>query len=101
MHLELRSQLAQRLFSADRFHRNPLLLGIRHGNLWGRNLGAELSKEEFISGLKALAEAGLELDTANPNPALIAAVVRLTDQVPNLRVVMDHLRRVDGRSPMT
>ena len=85
----------------ERFHRNRLFRGIRYGNLWGRNLGAELSKEEFISGLKALAEAGLELDTANPNPALIAAVVRLTDQVPNLRVVMDHLRRVDGRSPMT
>ena len=39
----------------DRFHRNPLLLGIRHGNLWGRNLGAELSQPEFLSGLKALA----------------------------------------------
>ncbi|MDP2997960.1 MAG: amidohydrolase family protein [Bryobacterales bacterium] len=75
----------------ERFHRNPLFLGIRYGNLWGRNLGAELSKPEFISDLKALAEAGLELDTANQNPALLAAVVRLTDQVPNLRIVIDHL----------
>lgn len=75
----------------ERFHRNPLFLGIRCGNLWGRNLGAELSKPEFISGLKALAEAGLELDTANPNPPLIADLLRLTDRVPNLRVVIDHL----------
>jgi predicted TIM-barrel fold metal-dependent hydrolase len=75
----------------ERFHRNPLFLGIRYGNLWGRDLGAELSKPEFISDLKALAEAGLEMDTANPNPALLSAVVRLTDQVPNLRIVIDHL----------
>jgi len=75
----------------ERFHRNPLFLGIRYGNLWGRNLGAELSKPEFISDLKALAEAGLEMDTANPNPALLSGVVRLTDQVPNLRIVIDHL----------
>jgi predicted TIM-barrel fold metal-dependent hydrolase len=75
----------------ERFHRNPLFLGIRYGNLWGRDLGAELAKPEFISDLKAVAEAGLELDTANPNPALIAAVVRLTERVPELRVVIDHL----------
>jgi predicted TIM-barrel fold metal-dependent hydrolase len=79
----------------DRFHRNPLFLGIRYGNLWGRNLGAELSKPEFVSGLKALAEAGLALDTANPNPALISAVVRLTDLVPALRVVIDHLPQLE------
>lgn len=79
----------------ERFHKNPLFRGIRYGNLWGRNLGAELSRPEFISDLKALAEAGLELDTANPNPALIAAVVRLTDQVPDLRVVIDHLPQLN------
>ena len=75
----------------DRFRRNPLFRGIRYGNLWGRNLGGELARPEFISDVKALADAGLELDTANPNPALIEAVVRLTDKVPGLRVVIDHL----------
>ncbi len=75
----------------ERFHRNPLFRGIRYGNLWGRNLTEELAKPKFISGLKAVAEADLELDTANPDAALIAAVVRLTDRVPNLRVVIDHL----------
>jgi L-fuconolactonase len=74
----------------ERFHRNPLFRGIRHGNLWSKDLGAGLSKPEFVSDLKALADAGLEMDTANPNLALISAVVRLTDLVPNLRVVMDH-----------
>ncbi|MGH9718963.1 MAG: amidohydrolase family protein, partial [Bryobacteraceae bacterium] len=41
----------------DRFHKNPLYLGIRYGNIWGRNLGAELGKPEFIAGMKALAQA--------------------------------------------
>jgi predicted TIM-barrel fold metal-dependent hydrolase len=75
----------------ERFRRNPLFRGIRYGNLWGRNLGAELARPEFISDLKALADAGLKLDTANPNPALIEAVVRLTDKVPSLCVIIDHL----------
>ena len=75
----------------ERFHRNPLFLGIRYGNLWNRDLGAELSKPQFVEDLKALAEAGLELDTANQDAALIQATVRLTDLVPNLRVVIDHL----------
>jgi len=75
----------------ERFHRNPLFLGIRYGNLWGRDLSAELSKPAFVSDLKALAAAGLELDTANQDAALIAATVRVTDLIPDLRVVIDHL----------
>ena len=75
----------------ERFHRNPLFLGIRCGNLWGRDLSTQLENAEFVNGLKELANAGLEMDTANPDPTLIAAVVRLTDMVPNLRIVIDHL----------
>lgn len=75
----------------ERFHRNPLFRGIRYGNLWGRNFGAELEKPAFVANLKLLADAGLMLDTANPRPDLLAAVVRLTDLVPVLRVVVDHL----------
>jgi L-fuconolactonase len=75
----------------ERFQRNPLFRGIRYGNLWDRNLPRELLNPEFVSDLKILAEAGLTFDTANPNPALIAAVVQITDQVPELRVVIDHL----------
>jgi len=82
----------------ERFHRNPLFRGIRYGNLWGRDLGAELSKPEFIAGLKLLAEAGLVLDTANPNPPLIDAIVRVTDKAPNLRVVIDHLPQMTAPS---
>src|SRR6202790_4303368 len=36
----------------ERYHRNPLFRGIRYGNLWGRDISAELRKPEFIAGLK-------------------------------------------------
>ena len=70
-------------FSAqlERFHKNPLFRGIRYGNLWGRNLSEDLAKPQFVSGLKLLADAGLELDTANPTPELIATIIHLTDRV--------------------
>jgi predicted TIM-barrel fold metal-dependent hydrolase len=79
----------------ERFHRNPLFRGIRYGNLWNRNLHEQLSRPEFISDLKALADAGLELDSANPDPALIEDLVPLTDRVPSLRVVVDHLPQLE------
>ncbi len=79
----------------ERFHRNPLFRGIRYGNLWGRNLSDRISSPQFISDLQALADAGLELDTANPDPILISSVIRLTDQVPKLRVVIDHLPQLE------
>jgi L-fuconolactonase len=79
----------------ERFHRNPLFRGIRYGNLWSSNLSEQISNPQFISDLQLLADAGLELDTANPDPILISAVVRLTDRVHNLRVVIDHLPQLD------
>jgi predicted TIM-barrel fold metal-dependent hydrolase len=75
----------------ERFHRNKLFLGIRYGYLWGRDVEAESRKPEFLAGLKDLADAGLTLDTANPRPELFAALLRITDAVPKLRIVIDHL----------
>ncbi len=75
----------------ERFHKNPLFRGIRYGNLWGRDLGQRLNDHAFLHDLRLLAQADLELDTANPDPPLIEAVVRLTDKIPTLRVVIDHL----------
>jgi len=82
----------------ERYHRNPLFRGIRYGNLWGRDIAVELNKPEFVQGLKLLAQADLVLDTANPRPALIADMLRVTDKVPNLRVVIDHLPQLDPPS---
>jgi L-fuconolactonase len=75
----------------ERLNANPLFLGIRCGNLWNRDLAADVRNPDFIAGLKALSHAGLTLDTANPDPALISAIVIVADKVPELRIVIDHL----------
>jgi len=79
----------------ERFQRHSLFRGIRYGNLWGRSLAAEISRADFVADIKALADAGLGLDTANQDPTLIAALVRLTEKVPNLRAVVDHLAQME------
>jgi len=75
----------------DRFRKNRRFRGIRCGNLWGRALEAEMKDPHFLSDLKFMADAGLEMDTANPSPALIADVLRLSSRIPSLRIVIDHL----------
>jgi L-fuconolactonase len=75
----------------DRLHANPLFLGIRYGNLWDRDLGVDAQKPEFLPGLKMLADRGLVLDSANPDPNLIRAIVGVADHLPELRIVVDHL----------
>lgn len=79
----------------DKLRANPLFLGIRYGNLWGRDLEASLAKPAFIAGVKRLADAGLTMDTANPTPALIGSLLKLVNKVPNLRLVVDHLPKLD------
>jgi predicted TIM-barrel fold metal-dependent hydrolase len=79
----------------ERFAKNKLFRGIRNGNLWGRDFRAGLDKPETVADLKDLAAAGLEMDAANPSPGLIAGIVRLSDRVPELRLVLDHMPRVE------
>jgi predicted TIM-barrel fold metal-dependent hydrolase len=78
----------------DRLHKNPIFRGVRYGNLWDRNFTQMIGKPEFIAGLKALAAADLVMDSANPDAQLIADLLRVTDAVPNLRIVIDHLPRI-------
>jgi predicted TIM-barrel fold metal-dependent hydrolase len=75
--------------SLDRFRKNPLFRGIRY-RLGGQG-GREFDRPEFVADLKSLADADLVLDTADPSVALLADVVRVSDRVPGLRVVIDHL----------
>ena len=75
--------------SLDRLRKNPLFRGIRYG--LGKRAAKELDRPEFIADLMALADADLVLDTANPSVSLLAEVVRVSDRVPHLRVVIDHL----------
>src|SRR3984957_7381321 len=75
----------------DRLHANPLFLGIRYGNLWGRDLAIDVKKPDFLPGLKMLADRGLVMDSANPDPSLIRAIAGVADHIPELRIVIDHL----------
>ena len=78
----------------DRYHRNKLFLGIRYGNVWeGHNIVAAVESAGFIENMKAFAQTGLTFEVANPRFDLIEATVRLTDKVPDLRVVLDISRR--------
>lgn len=81
----------------ERFQKNPLFLGIRYGNLWDRNLATELSRPEFVDGLKLLAKADLSLDTANQTLELLAAALRVSELVPSLRIIIDHLPQMRDR----
>jgi L-fuconolactonase len=75
----------------DRYRKHPLFRGIRYGNLWGRDIAKQAENPGFIDGLKLLADADLVLDTANPNIVLLQSMLTISDKVPNLRIVLDHL----------
>ncbi len=82
----------------ERFHKNPLYLGIRYGNIWDRDFHSKSNDPKFIEGIKLLAQANLTLDSANPTQQLVADLLKLKDRVPNLRLVMDHLPRLEPAS---
>lgn len=81
----------------DRYHKNKLFLGIRYGNLWGYNLVNQVANPTFIEGLKLLQQADMAMDTANPRPDLLEAIIRVNDKVPGLRIIIDHLPSLMGR----
>ena len=74
----------------ERLHRNPLYLGIRVSNLWGRDVEALLKKPQVWADLKALADAGLTMDFG-AGPEQVRQLLQITDRIPNLRVVLNHL----------
>ena len=82
----------------ERYHRNRLFRGIRCGNLWGRDIATQSTNPDFVRGLKLLADADLVMDTANPRVSLLEAILRISDAVPALRIVLDHLPALDPSS---
>jgi L-fuconolactonase len=79
----------------ERHARNPLYRGIRYGNLWGYDMTKQVENPQFIDGLKLMVQHDLVLETANQNIALLQAAVRVSDKVPDLRIVLDHLPAFD------
>lgn len=80
-----------------RFAANKLFRGIRIGN---RKLEGALDTATFFSDLKLLAEHDLSLDLLGGREILPFAD-RLAKEVPNLRIIIDHLAgvAVDGKEP--
>jgi L-fuconolactonase len=75
----------------DRYHKNPLYLGIRYGNLWGYNLAQQSTNPSFLNGLRLLAQAGLVLDVGNPEISVLQATLKVNDAIPDLKIVAEHL----------
>ncbi|MEZ5392721.1 MAG: hypothetical protein R2724_07545 [Bryobacterales bacterium] len=76
----------------ERYHRNPLFLGIRYGNIWHHDLVAAIQNPAFIENMQAFARTGLTYEAANPRFDLMKAVLRLTDKARDLRFVLGHLQ---------
>src|SRR3954470_6381580 len=73
-----------------RLHRNPIYVGIRVSNLWGRNVEELLKKPQVWKDLKALSDAGLTMDFGG-GPKEVRQLLQITDRIPGLRVVINHL----------
>jgi predicted TIM-barrel fold metal-dependent hydrolase len=76
--------------SLERFHKSGRFYGIRIGDIWGRSLRADLQKPETVANLKLLAQAGLEVDVIG-GFAILPDVIQISDQVPELRIVVEHM----------
>lgn len=74
----------------DRYCKNPLFRGIRYGKLWGFNISEKVRDPALIAGLKYLQARGLPLDTANVDLDLLKTCILISDQIPELKIVLDH-----------
>jgi L-fuconolactonase len=70
-----------------RFSRNPLFRGIR---LNGGAISNGVTRTAFLEDLKRLADADLMLDAIG-NASMISGLITLTDKIPKLRIVIDHM----------
>jgi predicted TIM-barrel fold metal-dependent hydrolase len=70
-----------------RFRSNSLFRGIRLGS---KAIEAGMGSPEFVEGLRELAEDGLMLDAIG-NPSMLSSLLSLSDRIPRLRVVINHM----------
>ncbi len=71
----------------ERLRKNRLFLGIR---LNASAIARSLRQAEVLTDIERLAGANLELDAAG-GPSMLVDIVRLTDRIPGLRVIIHHL----------
>ncbi|HWW84079.1 MAG TPA: amidohydrolase family protein [Vicinamibacterales bacterium] len=74
--------------SLQKLAQNKMFLGVREGGLRDG-----VSKPEYMSNIKRLADADCSLDIDTPAYALAGpgTLLKILDKVPNLRVVLDHI----------
>jgi L-fuconolactonase len=70
-----------------RFTKNRLFRGIR---LTGRAIASGLSQPVFVDGLRRLSDMDLQLDAIGDH-TMFRDLVTVSDRVPRLRIVIDHL----------
>lgn len=71
----------------ERFAKNPIFRGIR----WrGDLVRIDANKGKVLTGAKLLAQHGLQLDLNGP-PTMLPHAAQLAADVPDLRIVIDHL----------
>lgn len=72
-----------------RFHRNPLVRGIR---LFDQSFAANAANPAFIDDLRRLADADLMLDAiGETNSQWLAPLLTVVEKVPHLRVAINHM----------
>ena len=70
------------LGSMQHFARDPLYRAIRSSRFYSEEWAAVTLKQDQVANLKALADATLALDTANPSMGLMRANVMLVEAIP-------------------
>lgn len=71
----------------ERFAKNPIFRGIR----WrGDLVRIDANKDKVLAGARLLAKHGLQLDLNGP-PTMLPHAAQLAAEVPDLRIVIDHL----------
>jgi predicted TIM-barrel fold metal-dependent hydrolase len=79
----------------NRFAKDPLWRGIRYSTVWNVEGGRQVLKPGIVDGLRLLAQGDMVLDMANPSFDLLRAALLVTEAVPELRLVMDHMPSLD------
>lgn len=79
----------------QRFAKNPLYRGFR---ISGHGLAKNLERPEFVADLKRVIDRDLEVDI-NGGPAMLPEIALLARQLPELRIVINHVANVrnDGK----
>ncbi|WP_375393042.1 amidohydrolase family protein [uncultured Sphingomonas sp.] len=76
------------------------LVGLRNNHLWAPD-GDIIGREQCLASVRLLSARGLPLDLHFPDYTSLPLALRLVEQVPDVRLVIDHLGKPDLGKPAT